>query len=84
MQVFQEIVNGLHPRKKISAGKGDGAGLFKVGTEAPVWQLKSMEGKLVNSADFASKIVIMNFWFKSCLPCVDHHGRSGVIFQIQR
>lgn len=44
---------------------------LKIGSTAPAWQLKSVEGKLVNSADFAGKIVIMDFWFKSCLPCVE-------------
>lgn len=57
--------------KKYIPEKEDGGGLLKVGTVAPVWQLNSVEGKLVNSADFAGKIVIMDFWFKSCLPCVD-------------
>lgn len=45
--------------------------LLKIGSTAPTWQLKSIEGKPMNSADFAGKIVIMDFWFKSCLPCVD-------------
>ncbi|WP_316783236.1 redoxin domain-containing protein [Pedobacter frigiditerrae] len=45
--------------------------LLKIGSKAPAWQLKSIEGKPVNSTDFAGKIVIMDFWFKSCIPCVE-------------
>jgi peroxiredoxin len=40
------------------------------GDRFPVPDLTTIDGKFINQADLKGKIVMYNFWFVSCRPCV--------------
>lgn len=38
---------------------------------APDFELSNLDGKKVKLSDFRGKVVILNFWSKSCPPCLE-------------
>lgn len=40
-----------------------------VGAPAPAWQLTDINGQLVRSSDFPGKVVLLNFFRTTCVPC---------------
>ncbi len=45
------------------------AGLPRTISQAPSWELKSVDGTTLSSADFAGQPVVLNFWGTWCPPC---------------
>src|SRR4051812_13006759 len=39
--------------------------------KAPKFTLKDTKGKVVSLADFKGKVVVLNFWTKTCGPCME-------------
>lgn len=40
-----------------------------VGTRAPEWSLPTLSGDIVRLADLKGKVVLLDFFYKSCAPC---------------
>lgn len=38
---------------------------------APDFELTTIEGQKVRLSDYRGKVVVMNFWSKTCKPCID-------------
>jgi len=44
--------------------------LLAVGAQAPAWELPLVSGGVLKLSDLKGKIVVMDFWFKACSPCL--------------
>lgn len=44
--------------------------LIEVGSMNPQWSAQTLDNKIINSADFEGKVVLVDFWGTWCPPCI--------------
>jgi peroxiredoxin len=49
--------------------KDDASPLLAIGSLAPNWELPLITGNKIKLSDLKGKVVVMDFWFKACIPC---------------
>ncbi|HBS84914.1 MAG: hypothetical protein A2W91_06745 [Bacteroidetes bacterium GWF2_38_335] len=64
----RDSLGNLDPLKIIEQSEIILKGL--IGCQIPEFSLTTIDGKLISSSDLKGKIVVLNFWFTSCAPCV--------------
>ena len=55
--------------KKKRSNLAKEAAIEKIGTSAPKYSVRSINGKKLKSKDMLGKVVVLNFWFTTCPPC---------------
>jgi len=53
----------------------------KVGQEAPLFEVKTVDGKEIKLADFKGKYVLLDFWATWCGPCVGETPNLKAVFE---
>lgn len=51
------------------------------GTKAPDFEFTDIDGNQINSENTKGKIVVMNFWFAACKPCIDEIPELNKIYE---
>ena len=44
--------------------------LLPTGSAAPQWSLSSLKGETINLSDFIGRVVLVDFFYESCYPCM--------------
>ncbi len=57
-------------QKEFGAGPPPENDKIKPGQPAPVFVKNDLEDKLINLSEFEGSVVVINFWFTGCKPCV--------------
>ena len=49
--------------------KQNQSGPIVVGQKVPAIELTTFDGEVINTADYAGKVIVLNFWASWCKPC---------------
>ena len=41
-----------------------------IGCKIPDFNVKTINNKVLNTQDFRGKVIVLNFWFTACSPCI--------------
>ncbi len=41
----------------------------KIGSKMPNFNLRTVKGKNINNKNLSNKVVVLNFWYTTCIPC---------------
>lgn len=52
-----------------------------VGKKAPDFSFTDIDGNLINSETTKGKVVVMNFWFAACKPCINEIPELNEIYE---
>ncbi|WP_432712306.1 TlpA family protein disulfide reductase [Pedobacter sp.] len=67
----KEILSGYNKERIVDeAQQPETKQLLKIGSLAPNWTLPLLDGGILKLSDLKDKIVIIDFWYKACAPCV--------------
>lgn len=67
-RLMNRIVNDTVQQSNANFTQRDN--IFEVGYAIPSFEGKSADGKKISFADYKGKIVVINFWFVYCTPCL--------------
>lgn len=58
---------------------GDNANI--IGENAPDFKMTDINGNIISSENTKGKIVVLNFWFTSCKPCIDEIPSLNKVYE---
>ena len=54
---------------------------LKEGQKAPSFVLTDMQGNTIDSKKLKGKIIVLNFWFTTCMPCIAEISRLNAVYK---
>ncbi|MEQ9404922.1 MAG: TlpA disulfide reductase family protein [Cyclobacteriaceae bacterium] len=52
-----------------------------LGKAAPDFKMKDMKGNLITSDNTRGKVVVLNFWFTTCMPCIGELPQLNALYR---
>jgi len=66
-----EVLNGSTPEDSLFWTKLDQRNNCLIGATAPFFEAITLSGKKLNLENLKGKVVVINFWFTRCKPCLE-------------
>jgi len=70
--LFSLTIDSIYTHKKNHKNKVFqlNRGMLKAGDKAPDFSLKDVNGNSVQLSDFKGKVILLDFWYIACKPCI--------------
>ena len=68
-------------KKRISEMPGPGNDSDLVDNQAPVFKMTDINGNVISSENTKGKVVVLNFWFTSCKPCISEIPELNEVYE---
>lgn len=52
-----------------------------IGESAPEFKMKDLDGKTISSKKAKGKVIVLNFWFTSCKPCISEIPELNEVYE---
>jgi len=52
-----------------------------IGKKAPEFEMKNMDGQIISSKTTKGKVLVLNFWFAACKPCIDEIPELNKVYE---
>tara|TARA_R110000737_G_scaffold270136_1_gene277333 strand:+ start:1365 stop:1889 length:525 start_codon:yes stop_codon:yes gene_type:complete len=66
-----KTIIGLTLLLSLSSNAQQSENLLKLGSEFPNFELEELNGSKLSSSSLTGKVVFINLWFTSCVPCIE-------------
>ncbi|HVW96466.1 MAG TPA: TlpA disulfide reductase family protein [Mucilaginibacter sp.] len=57
-------------RMRLLGPPPDESGMIRTGEKLNLFKIRDIDGMTINPKDLAGKVVVLNFWFIACAPCM--------------
>ena len=69
-------ISEMKPEKSLNTNTS----VLKVGNYIPAFEAMDMSGNKITSESLKGKVVLLNFWFTTCKPCIDEVPALNEVF----
>jgi len=68
-------------KKRISEMPVPGGGADLIGNQTPAFNMTDINGNVISSENTKGKILVLNFWFTSCKPCISEIPELNEVYE---
>ena len=66
-----KTIIGLTLLLSLSLNAQQSENILKLGSEFPGFELEELDGSKLSSSSLTGKVIFINLWFTSCVPCIE-------------
>ena len=80
--LFMQLRKATEEEKKmLSKMPKNGKSSDLIGKNVPAFEIEDINGNIISSEDTKGKVVVLNFWFTSCKPCISEIPELNEVYE---